>query len=325
MDGSMTKVLITGCAGFIGSHLATQLNSKGYDVVGLDNFNDYYDPALKREREHRLLLDEGIIIHKVDLRDVFGTFYHMRSIKPDVVIHLAAYAGVRHSMDAPGEYVENNVVGTHNLVEACSKVGIDKVIFASTSCVMAGNSLPWNERDPIGHQLNPYGYTKACNESQFLASTIPHTVGLRFFTVYGPWGRPDMALFDFTQKIVAGKEIELFNFGNMVRDFTYVADIVQGVELVLQTVENPKEDSTKEIYNIGYGKQVQLLDFVKSIENHLGMTAKKKFVPKHPADTIETWSDTSKLQKLGYKPKTSIDEGVGHFIDWYKDYYGVNT
>ena len=187
---------------------------------------------------------------------------------------------------------------------------------------MAGNKLPWKEDDKCGYQLNPYGYTKMTNESQMMASKIPITVGLRFFTVYGPWGRPDMALFDFTKKIINGESIELFNYGRMVRDFTYVDDIVDGIKIVIEN--STRCNKLKEVYNIGRGERVQLMDFVTHIEKNLGRIADKKLVEKHPADTEETWSDTNKLQQLGYNPKISIAEGVEKFVKWYKSYYKVN-
>jgi UDP-glucuronate 4-epimerase len=317
----MAKICITGGAGFIAFHLAQELQAAGHAVYGFDNFNDYYDPALKRARQQKLA-EKTIPIVELDLKDPDKLSEYMKHHKFDLVMHLAAYAGVRHSMVEPEKYVHNNVVGTHNLIEACWSADIEKVIYASTSCVMAGNELPWNESEKLGYQLNPYGYTKATNESQFMASTIPVTVGLRFFTVYGPWGRPDMALFDFTRKIIADEEIELFNYGDMIRDFTYVDDIVQGISIIIE--KSLTDRFAKEIYNIGNGRQVQLMDFVQNIEKQLGRTAKKNLVPKHPADTQATWSDTTKLQALGYKPKTSIELGVEKFVEWYKSYYGVN-
>lgn len=318
----MAKIAITGLAGFIGSTLAHKLHADGHHIIGFDNYNDYYDPELKRARAAKLVDDCGIIVEKVDLRDTKDIKDWVYYKRPDIVMHLAAYAGVRHSMVAPGNYVDNNIVGTHNLIEACHHADIKKVVYASTSCVMAGNTLPWSEDEKLGYQLNPYGYSKATNESQFMASTIPSTVGLRFFTVYGPWGRPDMALFDFTKNIIAGNEIELFNYGDMVRDFTYVDDIVQGISIILE--KTLSEDYIKQIYNIGNGKQVQLMDFVDNIEKQLGRKAKKKLVPKHPADTQATWSDCTKLSALGYSPQTSIEEGVEKFVSWYKSYYEVN-
>lgn len=318
----MAKIAITGAAGFIAFHLAQKLHSAGHVVCGFDNFNNYYDPSLKEARAKILKDDFGIIVDRVSLNAAGNLSHWFQTNKPDIVMHLAAMAGVRHSMMDPGAYVENNIVGTHNLIQACTKAGISKVIYASTSCVMAGNPLPWSENEKLGYQLNPYGYSKATNESQFMASTIDVTIGLRFFTVYGPWGRPDMALFDFTKNIIAGNEIQLFNHGNMVRDFTYVDDIVQGIEIILE--KSLQDSSTKEIYNIGSGRQVQLMEFVENIEKQLDRVAKKKLVPKHPADTQTTWSDTTKLQALGYKTETPIEVGVEKFVAWYKSYYGVN-
>ena len=318
----MAKIAITGMAGFIGFHLAQELNDYGHDVIGFDNFNDYYDPDLKTDRTRVLAERTGIVVENGDLKDSDWVNDWCYFKRPDLVMHLAAYAGVRHSMVEPEKYIQNNVVGTHNLIEACTRAGVDKVVYASTSCVMAGNELPWNEDEKLGYQLNPYGYTKATNESQFMASVLGTAIGLRFFTVYGPWGRPDMALFDFTNNIVKGNPIDLFNHGDMIRDFTYVDDIVKGIQIVIDKALS--EDSEKEIYNIGNGRQVPLMEFVDNIEKQLGREAEKNFVPKHPADTQATWSDTTKLQKLGYKAETPIEEGVEKFIRWYKDYYGVN-
>lgn len=317
----MAKICITGGAGFIGFHLAQKLHADGHEVYGFDSFNNYYDPALKWARQQKLA-ELTIPIAQLNLNDRDELTNYMKHHKFDLVMHLAAYAGVRHSMVEPDKYIENNIVGTHNLIQACSEAEIDKVVYASTSCVMAGNPLPWNESEKLGYQLNPYGYTKATNESQFMASTLPVTVGLRFFTVYGPWGRPDMALFDFTNKIIEGKTIDLFNFGDMIRDFTYVDDIVQGIQIIIE--KSLQDSNAKEIYNIGNGRQVQLMEFVENIEKQLGRKADKNLVPKHPADTQATWSDTSKLRKLGYEPTTSIEEGVEKFVNWYKSYYGVN-
>ena len=314
------NICITGGAGFIAFHLANKLKSAGHQVSGFDNFNDYYDPKLKYARVDELEKND-IYIDTGDLQDKDTLAQYFEFNDFDIVMHLAAYAGVRHSLEQPDKYIHNNVVGTHNLIEACQNAGIKKVVYASTSCVMAGNNLPWSEDEKLGYQLNPYGYTKATNESQFMASTLESAIGLRFFTVYGPWGRPDMALFDFTNKIVNNETITLFNHGDMIRDFTYVDDIVQGIEIVLNRAMN---NNVKEIYNIGYGEQVKLLDFVEHIEFQLGRTSSKKYVPKHPADTYATWSDTSKLQALGYKPTVPIDVGVTAFINWYKSYYGVN-
>ncbi len=313
------KICITGGAGFIGFHLAQKLFNEGHAVYGFDNFNNYYDPGLKRVRQEKLA-ELSIPIVDLDLNSNSLVEY-MSHHKFDIVMHLAAYAGVRHSLVEPEKYLTNNIMGTHNLIEACKKAKIEKIVYASTSCVMAGNPLPWNENEKLGYQLNPYGYTKATNESQFMASDFASAIGLRFFTVYGPWGRPDMALFTFTNKIVNEEPITLFNHGDMIRDFTYVGDIVQGIGIILN---HAMKNNVKDIYNIGYGKQVQLMDFVDHIETNLGRKAIRNYVPKHPADTHETWSNTEKLQALGYKPTTPIETGITAFIDWYKSYYGVN-
>ena len=315
------KICITGGAGFIGFHLAQKLHKEGHELFGFDNFNNYYDVDLKRKRAE-ILESLGIHIKPLDLRVRNNLIRYLGEMKPDVVMHLAAMAGVRHSMDDPTSYVENNIVGTHNLIEACDLAGIEKVVYASTSCVMAGNSLPWKEEEKLGVAKNPYGYSKATNEAQFISSKIDSTIGLRFFTVYGPWGRPDMALFDFTKSIIEEKPIKLFNDGDMVSAFTYVDDIVQGIKIVIDRIN--KNSDINEIYNIGYGQQVQLMDFVDHIEQNLGRKAIKEFVPMHPADTHKTWSDTSKLRQLGYSPKTAIGRGVYEFVKWYKDYYNVN-
>ena len=309
------KVLITGMAGFIGFHTAIKFKEAGHEVYGFDNFNSYYDPDLKYKRAGILTLEYGITCKSYDLRLRSEVERIINEVKPDLVIHLAAMAGVRYSMDNPQEYIDTNVTGSMNLITACEKAGIENIIYASTSCVMHGNPLPWKEDDYLFQQINPYGYTKCINESQFAISKIPNAVGLRFFTVYGPYGRPDMALFDFTKNILAGNEITLFNYGDMKRDFTYVDDIVQGIFLVSQNM------TPRDMYNIGYGKQVELERFVTAIETSLGKKAIKNYGPKHPADATETWSDTTKLQKLGYNPTTPIEVGVENFVKWYLEHY----
>lgn len=313
--------MITGAAGFIAYHLSLSLLKDNHEVCGFDNFNDHYDVKLKHDRA-RILRDKGVNLVYTDLTHLPAVNYFLQEQKPDIVIHLGAYTGIRLSLEQPMKCITNNVVGTHNLIEACNKAGVDKVIYASTSCVMAGNDLPWKEDDKLGHQLNPYGYTKATNESQFMTSPFGFAIGLRFFTVYGPWGRPDMALFDFTKNIIKGNPIKLFNYGDMIRDFTHVDDIVQGIKIIINRVNNSPEP-LKEVYNIGYGQKVNLMDFVAEIEKNVGKEAIKEMVEKHPADTHATWSDTTKLQALGYKPTTSIREGVAKFVEWYKDYYEV--
>lgn len=318
----MSKILITGGAGFIAFHLANMLKNKGNSVVGFDNYNPYYDPSLKRARVTELSKND-IVIHTADLNNKDQMFELMSQEKPDVVVHLAAHAGVRHSLENPRDYIENNIIGTQNLIDACEANGISKVIYASTSCVMAGNALPWKEDEPTDHQLNPYGYSKRTNECQFKVSKIEKVIGLRFFTVYGPWGRPDMALFTFTKNILDSKPIDVFNYGDMKRDFTYVDDIVQGIGIVIDRVLSV-DNSINEIYNIGYGQQVDLMEFIHEIEKNFERVADKNMLPIHPADTQETWSDTTKLKALGYQPTTPVSVGIEKFANWYKSYYKVN-
>tara|TARA_Y100000385_G_C13060118_1_gene623968 strand:- start:222 stop:1157 length:936 start_codon:yes stop_codon:yes gene_type:complete len=310
------KVFITGIAGFIGYHTANRFLEMGWEVQGLDNFNNYYDSSLKRARAD-LLHKGGVIVRDCELNQIQLAMSMFDKV-PDLVVHLAASAGIRHSLANPLESIENNIVNTQKLINHCELLGVKNIIYASTSAVMNGNPLPWNEHDPIGVQVSPYGYTKQCNESQFAVSKIDNAVGLRFFTVYGPWGRPDMALFDFTDKIVKGEPITIFNNGDMKRDFTYVADIVRGIWIVANNM------TERDIYCIGNGKQVELMDFVTEIERNVGNgKAEYDFQPMHPADAKETWADTHKLEKLGYRSDTDVPEGVAKFVSWYKEYYNV--
>ena len=313
------KILVTGAAGFIGFHTALWFNKQGHDVYGLDNYNSYYDPDLKHKRA-RVLEEYNIEVRQIDIANSRSGEVNLMSnwiqqIKPDFVIHLAAMAGVRYSMENPAEYITNNCIGSLNVIQACERHGIQNVIYASTSCVMHGNPMPWGEPEHLFQQINPYGYTKAITESQFHISKIPNAVGLRFFTVYGPWGRPDMALFDFTKKILADEPITLFNYGDMKRDFTYVDDIVHGIDCVVNNM------TSRDMYSIGRGEVVELDRFVRAIETSLGKKAIREYGPKHPADAKETWSDTRKLQQIGYNPKTSIEKGVDNFVNWYRRHY----
>ena len=311
------KILITGGAGFIGFHTAQKFHSLGHEVYGIDDFNSViYDADLKHARADELEKRCGIKVHDIDLCDSFSMGQIIGQNVPDLVIHLAAHAGVRTSMNRQYEYIQNNIAGTQILIDTMEQHGVDRVIYASTSCAMEGNPLPWGPDEKLGKQLNPYGLTKATNENQFHISNIKSAVCLRFFTVYGPWGRPDMALFNFTKNILADKPITVYNNGQMKRDFTYVDDIVQGIELVSQ------HEFERETFCIGYGKQVDLMDFIYLIKKNLGKEAEMEFKPRHPADALETWSDTTKLERMvGYKPTTPIDVGVKNFIEWYKDYY----
>lgn len=311
------KVLITGAGGFIGSQLARRLMSKGVDVLGIDNLtNHLYDPQLKVDRISEFKLDVKVF----DLNDSGALENILQEFTPDQIIHLAAHAGVRDSFGQEEKYHKNNISGTQSLIDACRNLeNPPKVIYASTSSVYGGTKeLPWVEDKVDGHQLNAYAYTKYTNECQFRVSGL-HNIGLRFFTVYGPWGRPDMALFGFTKNILDEKEIKVYNYGNMLRDFTYIEDILDGIEVVMNS-----EIDSGEIFNIGRGKQVQLMDFIHLIEENCGKKARINMAPRHPADTLETWSDTSKLQSLGYNPKFDIETGVKNFVSWYKWYNGVN-
>lgn len=315
------KIFITGIAGMIGFHSAKKFHDLGWEVVGVDNFNNYYDVQLKVDRADILMKEYGIITTLADIQD--NKIREQEMLKDvDVMLHLAAYANPRHALDEPQIYIDTNISGTQKLIDAAQVYDIP-VVYASSSCVMHGQPLPWNEHDRPEHQNNPYGWSKRVNECQFMHSKLTRSMGLRFFTVYGPYGRPDMALFKFTDGIVNGTPIDLYNFGNMKRDFTYVDDIVQGITIVVNKITSD-EDSYHELYNIGYGEQVELIDFVDNIEKNLGRKAIRNLCAAHPADTPETWADTTKLQKLGYKATTPVSFGVAHFVEWYKTYYGVN-
>jgi UDP-glucuronate 4-epimerase len=315
------RILITGCAGFIGFHLAKKLSDE-YRVIGFDNYNNtYYDSQIKHDRTE-ILKDYLVPVGRCELNYKEVIKAHVEIFKPDLIIHLAAFAAVRESMIHPMQCIQDNVVGTQNLIDVATECGVNRVIYASTSCVLAGNPLPWKDDQPTNHQLNPYGFTKRTNECQFKTSTINRNIGLRFFTAYGPWGRPDMAIYKFTDAIAKGLPIDVFNNGDMIRDFTHIDDIIQGIELVInKSFEN--DEHMSEIYNLGYGEQVRLMDFVSEIEENLGKKAIIQYKPRHPADTLETWSDTTKLKKLGYKPTTSIKTGIKNFVDWYLYYEGI--
>lgn len=316
----MKKALVTGGAGFIGMHVIQRLLNLGYNVSFIDSLNTYYDRDLKVDRIRQV---PTATFFPVDLANRREAFDAIGEFKPDIVIHLAAYAGVRYSLEYPELYIKNNIVGTQNLIDACKHHRVHNVIYASTSSVYAGNEqLPWREDMQMYHHKNPYAGSKFMNETQFKTSQIEKVVGLRFFTVYGPWGRPDMALHKFATNIHMESPIEVYNNGDMKRDFTYIDDIVNGIECVISHMS--EVDEINEIYNIGRGKQVNLMDFVRHIEHEFGKKAIIDYQPMHPADSKETFSDTSKLEKLGYKPKVDIEEGVREFATWFKHYYGVN-
>jgi UDP-glucuronate 4-epimerase len=334
------KVLVTGTAGFIGFFTAKALLDRGDQVVGLDNLNDYYDPRLKHARLDRLAGRNGFHFIKADLADREAIEAVFREEKPDRVVHLGAQAGVRYSLENPHAYVASNVTGFLNILEGCRHHGCGHLVFASSSSVYGANAaLPFSVHDGADHPLSLYGATKKSNE--MMAHSYAHlyrlpVTGLRFFTVYGPWGRPDMAPFRFTAKILAGEPIEVFNNGQHARDFTYIDDIVEGVVRVLDRVPEPRPgwDAAKadpassaapyRLYNIGNHQAVELMDFIAAIEEATGRKAIKNFLPMQPGDVLATYADVDDLScDVGFAPNTPIAEGMRRFVAWYRDYYGV--
>jgi UDP-glucuronate 4-epimerase len=299
----MHKIYITGIAGFIGFHMAERLAIAGYEVGGVDNFNDYYDPQLKRDRALLLETKFGIKTYDHDI-EIIPWRHHLENY--DAVIHLAAHAGVRHSLDHPQMYIDTNISATQRLIHACEEYEIP-VVYASSSTVDSDH-------------LNPYAWSKYVNEKQFESSKLL-SAGLRFFTVYGEYGRPDMALGLFTQAIAQGKPIDVYNDGDMQRDFTYVGDLVDGIGIILENILLTPAINHHEIYNLGTGKSNELMDYIECIENELGRVAQKNFLPMHPADVKSTQADITKIQGLGYSPTTTIQEGVKHYTDWFKEYH----
>jgi UDP-glucuronate 4-epimerase len=339
-DVKSKPVLVTGAAGFIGYHLAERLLGEGRQVVGLDNLNDYYDPALKEARLERLEARDAFIFARIDLADrrkmeaLFATYGF------GVVVHLAAQAGVRYSIENPHSYVDSNLVGFLHILEGCRHTGVDHLVYASSSSVYGANTeMPFSVHHNVDHPMSLYAATKKANE--LMAHTYSSlydlpTTGLRFFTVYGPWGRPDMALFKFTKKILAGEPIDVFNFGNHRRDFTYIGDIVEGVVRVMEkTPESNPEWSGDDpdpatsrapwrVYNIGNNQPVELMRYIEVIEECLGQKAEKNLLPMQPGDVPDTYADVTALtEDVGYTPDTPIEEGVRRFIEWYRDYYKV--
>mgnify|MGYP000574251692 CR=1 FL=1 len=347
------KILITGTAGFIGYHLARHLLERGDQVIGLDNINDYYDPRLKYDRLKQSGIDGesiqyGMLVGssrysnyrfiQLDLQDQEPLMELFRQESFDGVCHLAAQAGVRYSLTHPHAYVEANLVGFMNILEACRHNQIRHLVYASSSSVYGMNEvMPFSTHDNVDHPVSLYAATKKSNE--LMAHTYSHlyelpTTGLRFFTVYGPWGRPDMALFKFTRAILEDQPIHVYNNGQMQRDFTYIDDIVEGVTRVIDhlpsgnpqwTPRDPDPSSSPapyKIYNIGNNSPVHLMDFIRAIEEKIGKEAIKEFMPMQPGDVQKTWADVSDLMKdFDYKPATDISTGVGRFVDWYRAYY----
>ncbi|HNW00922.1 MAG TPA: NAD-dependent epimerase [Burkholderiaceae bacterium] len=334
------KILLTGAAGFIGMTTALRLLARGDEVVGLDNLNDYYDVSLKQNRLNRLLPYPGFRFVKLDVADRAGMADLFVAEKFDRVIHLAAQAGVRYSLQNPHAYIESNVVGFTNILEGCRHARVQHLVYASSSSVYGGNTkMPFSEHDSVDHPVSLYAATKKANE--LMAHTYSHlyglpTTGLRFFTVYGPWGRPDMALFLFTKAILEGRAIDVFNHGKMQRDFTYVDDIVEGVIRVIDRIASPNAayDASRadpatsnvpyRVFNIGNNNPVPLLDFIGCIENALGKKAEKNLLPLQDGDVPETYANTDALNEwVGFVPGTSIEQGIGRFVAWYREYYKV--
>jgi UDP-glucuronate 4-epimerase len=332
------KIFITGVAGFIGFHLAKRLLNEGHFIIGLDIVNDYYDPKLKYSRLAQLERFPNFSFNKIDLIDRDAVLEIFSKEKPDFAINLAAQAGVRYARTHPHAYIDSNVTGFLNILEACRHTPVKHLVYASSSSVYGANTkLPFSTEDNVDHPLSLYAATKKANE--LMAHTYSHlygvpTTGLRFFTVYGPWGRPDMALFMFTKAILAGEPITVFNHGEMMRDFTYVDDIVEGIV----RVTNHPPEATKSVealnpacshapyrlYNIGNSNSVKLMDFIYAIEKELGKKAIIQYEEMQPDDVKATYSDISDLTKAtGYQPKTNVEEGIHHFIKWYRDYYGA--
>jgi UDP-glucuronate 4-epimerase len=334
----MTKILVTGCAGFIGFHLAKRLLERGDRVVGLDNLNDYYDVRLKQDRLKQLKTYADFKCYQMELGDREGVARLFDTERFDRVVNLAAQAGVRYSLTNPHAYVDSNLVGFINILEGCRHNGIEHLVYASSSSVYGANTLmPFSIHHNVDHPVSLYAATKKASE--LMAHTYSHlydlpTTGLRFFTVYGPWGRPDMALFLFTKAILEGKPIDVFNYGEMQRDFTYIDDIIESVVRVLDNRAKGNSDwesdrpdpgtsrAPYKIYNIGNNNPVQLMHFINVLEQHLGKTAEKRLLPMQPGDVPATYADVDDLTlDVGFKPATSIETGIARFVEWYQKYY----
>lgn len=332
--------LVTGAAGFIGFFVAQRLCTQGHQVIGLDNLNDYYDVSLKEARLALLQREANFRFVRMDLADRDGIARLFANEKFDRVIHLAAQAGVRYSLDNPLTYVDSNLLGHMTILEGCRHHQVEHLVYASSSSVYGMNKkMPFSTEDSVDHPVSLYAATKKANE--LMSHTYSHlydipTTGLRFFTVYGPWGRPDMALFKFTKAILEGRPIDIYNNGDLSRDFTYIDDIVEGI-LRIQDVIPPRDstwtvesgspgDSSApyRIYNIGNGQPVKLLDFVAALEKALGKTAQKNFMPMQPGDVYATYADTRNLyEATGYQPGVGVADGVARFVEWYRDFYQI--
>lgn len=331
-------ILVTGAAGFIGFQLSQYLLEQQMEVIGIDNLNDYYDPGLKQARLDRLGLYPNFVFHQADLKNKAAIDAIFDRYQPTHVINLAAQAGVRYSIENPDAYVDSNLIGFMNILEACRHYPVAHLLYASSSSVYGGNTVvPFSTNAPVDHPVSLYAATKKANE--LMAHTYSHlygipTTGLRFFTVYGPWGRPDMAYFSFTRDILAGNPIKVFNHGKMERDFTYIDDIVEGIYRLVDKPpvaisgwdESKNDHSTSfapyKIYNIGNNKPVPLIRFIKALESALGIEAQKIYMDMQPGDVLRTYADVSDLERdINFKPETSIEAGIEKFVAWYQKYY----
>lgn len=334
------KILITGAAGFIGFHLTTLLLDSNYQVIGVDNLNTYYDPKLKEDRLSLLQKYDNFTFHKMDLKDKPSVDNIFNQYHLDYVINLAAQVGVRYSIENPYAYVDSNLIGFINILEACRNYPVKHLLYASSSSVYGGNKVvPSSTNHQVDHPVSLYAATKKSNE--LMAHTYSHlygipATGLRFFTVYGPWGRPDMAYFSFTKNIIEGKPIKVFNHGKMERDFTYIDDIVEGIYklIPLIPIANEKWDESKDdlsssfapykIYNIGNNKPVQLEKFISVLEDKIGKKANKEYMEMQPGDVLRTYADVLDLERdIKFRPSIAIEEGLEKFVNWYKEYYNV--
>jgi UDP-glucuronate 4-epimerase len=334
------KVLVTGCAGFIGMHVAHKLLLRGDEVIGIDNLNSYYDPALKHARLAQLTPHPGFAFTEGDIANADSLNQLFARHRPQRVVNLAAQAGVRYSLQNPGAYLQSNLVGFGNVLEACRQHGVEHLVYASSSSVYGANTkMPFSVHDPVDHTVSLYAASKKANE--LMAHSYSHlfglpTTGLRYFTVYGPWGRPDMSPWLFTSAILEGRSIDVFNHGQMQRDFTYIDDIAEGTVRVLDRIAqpNPGYDSQHpdpasshapyRVYNIGNHTPVALMEFIGTIEQALGQQAQKNFLPMQPGDVVATYADVSDLQRdVGFEPATPLAEGIGRWVHWYRQYHSL--